>query len=117
MDRWQRIVGCFLVISYAVGSPAFAIVEARTGLLSQRFDYSPEFLYLVSGVQFLCSFTLFVRSVAPWSTAVLTVISVGAIVSHLKINSPVTSLPALVYTVLQVWYGLRVYRQNRGIPA
>lgn len=117
MSRWQRIVGWFLVLSYAIGSPAFAIVEARTGLFSQRFGYSPEFLYLVSGIQFVCSFVLFVRSVAPWSAFVLTVLTVGAIVSHLRINSPVTALPALVYTALQIWYGFRMYRQNRDQAA
>ena len=117
MSRWQRIVGWFLVLSYAIGSPVFAIIEARTGLLSQRFDYSPEFLYLVSGIQFICSLVLFLRSVAPWSAFVLTVLTVGAIASHLRIDSPVTALPALAYTALQIWYGLRMYRQLPGKAA
>jgi len=117
VDRWQLIVGWFLVLSYAIGSPAFAIVEARSGLFSQRFDYSPEFLYLVSGVQFVCSLVLFNRSVAPWSAIVLTALSLGAVVSHIRIDSPVTALPALVYTAIQIWYGLRMYRQHRDRAA
>jgi hypothetical protein len=112
LSRWQRIVGWFLLLSYAIGSPAFAIAEARTGVFSQRFDYSPEFLYLVSGIQFGCALVLFVRSAAPWSALVLTILTVGAIVSHFRIGSPVSAFPALVYTVLQVWYGLRMYRQH-----
>jgi hypothetical protein len=32
------------------------------------------------------------------------------------IGSPVTALPAFAYAALQVWYGIRVYRQNCGNP-
>ena len=107
-DRWQRAAGWFLVISYAVGSPAFSIAEAMTGVISQRFDYSPEFLYLVGFTQFCCALALLKRSLVPWSCAILTVLSIGAVWSHLKIGSPLTGLPALGYTVIQVWYGYRV---------
>ena len=113
IDKWQRITGWFLTLSYAVGSPAFAIVEARTGVISQRFDYAPEFLYLVAGAQFCCSLVLFRPVLAPWSIVVLTVLSIGAVASHFRIDSPITSLPAVGYTVLQIWYGARVYRQRR----
>lgn len=113
VDRWQLIAGWFLFLSYAIGSPAFAIVEARTGLFSERFDYPPQFLYLVSGVQFVCSLVLFSRTFAPWSVAVLTALSVGAVVSHFRIDSPVTALPALAYTAVQIWYGFRMYRHQR----
>lgn len=116
-DKWQLIAGWFLFLSYAIGSPAFAIVEAKTGLFSERFEYSPEFLYFVSGVQFVCSVVLFVRSVAPWSVMVLTALTVGAVVSHLRINSPITALPALAYTAVQIWYGFRLYRQRRNKAA
>jgi hypothetical protein len=113
IDKWQRIAGWFLTLSYAIGSPAFAIVEARTGAASQRFDYPPEFLYLVASAQFCCSLVLFRPVLAPWSIVVLTVLSIGAVASHFRIDSPVTSLPAVGYTVLQIWYGARVYRQRR----
>ena len=112
-DKWQSIAGWFLFVSYAIGSPAFAIVEAKTGLLSQRFDYPPEFLYVVSGTQFICSLALFARKLAPWSVIVLTVLSVGAVFSHFRIDSPVTALPALAYTAIQMWYGFRLYRRSR----
>jgi len=113
VDRRQRSAGWFLFLSYAIGSPVFAIMEARTGLFSARFDYPPEFLYLVSAVQFVCALTLFARAIAPWSVAVLTILTVGAVVSHFRIDSPITALPALGYTAIQIWYGFRVYRQHR----
>lgn len=111
--RWQRVSGWFLFLSYAVGSPVFAMVEAKTGIFSERFNYPSEFLYFVSGVQFVCAFMLFKRALAPWSSVVLTVLSLGAVMSHLRINSVVTSLPALAYTIIQVWYGIQMYRQHR----
>ena len=113
-DRWQRRIGWFLTVSYAIGAPAFSIAEALTGVISQRFHYPPTFLYLVGGTQFICSLVLFLRRLAPWSAAVLTVLAIGAAASHFRIGSPMTSLPALTYVALQVWYGIRVYRQNSG---
>jgi hypothetical protein len=112
VDRWQLIAGWFLFLSYAIGSPVFAIIEAKTGLFSARFEYPPEFLYLVSGVQFVCSLMLFKRAVAPWSISVLTALTIGAVASHIRIDSPTTALPALAYTAIQIWYGFRMYRQH-----
>lgn len=110
--KFERIVGWLLFVSYAIGSPIGAIIEARTGAVSDRFDYSPEFLYLVSGLQFLCALVLFNRFLAPWSIGILTVISMGAVYSHFRIASPITSIPAILYTLIQVWYGVRVYRDR-----
>lgn len=118
-SKWQRIAGWFLFVSYAVGSPIFAIVEWRTGMFSERFDFPPEFLLLVSGTQFVCALVLFKRALAPWSLAVLTVLSIGAVYSHFRIGSPLTSLPALGYTALQAWYWVQVCRRapsNGGRP-
>ena len=112
VDRWQLVTGWFLFLSYAVGSPAFAIVEAKTGLFSERFNYPSEFLYLVSGTQFVCSLVLFVRALAPWSAIVLTLITIGAVLSHIRIDSAVTALPALAYSAIQIWYGIRVRRSQ-----
>lgn len=111
-DRWQQICGWFLMLSYLIGSPVFAITEARTGIFSERFGYSSEFLYLVSGTQVVCALVLFVRLLAPWSSAILTVLTSGAVVTHLRIDSPITALPALGYSLLQIWYGIRVYRSH-----
>lgn len=81
-------------------------------MFSSRFAYPAEFLYLVAGIQFACSLVLFVRYLAPWSSAILTALSIGAVVSHFRIGSPLTSLPALAYTAIQIWYGIRVYRPS-----
>ena len=111
VHRWQLAAGWFLFLSYAIGSPAFALIEAKTGLFSARFQYPAEFLYLVSGAQFVCALVLFVRSLVPWSIAFLTVLSIGAAYSHVRIDSAISALPALMYTGVQVWYGVRAYRQ------
>jgi hypothetical protein len=113
--RWLRAAGWFLFVSYAIGSPLFALVEFRTGMFSQKFAYSPGFLYLVSGTQFVCALLLFRRSVAPFSIAILTVLSIGAAYSHFRIESPLTALPAVAYTVLQVWYGFGVRRKEGAL--
>jgi hypothetical protein len=113
ISRWQRLAGWFLFLSYAIGSPVFALVEARTGIFSERFDYPSAFLYLVSGAQFVCSLALFRSALAPWSAAILTILSVGAVYAHFRINSPATALPALMYTAIQVWYGVRMYRKHQ----
>jgi len=117
VDRWESVAGWFLFLSYAIGAPAFAIVEARTGVFSGRFNYSPEFLYLVSAAQFVCSLVLFVRALAPWSVVLLTSITVGAVISHLRMDSAITALPAFMYTAIQIWYGIRVYRRQHDESA
>lgn len=99
VNRWQRVAGWFLFLSYVVGSPVFAIVEAKTGLFSERFSYSSEFWYLVSATQFICSLALFTRALAPWSAMVLTFITAGAIFSHLKIDSAITALANQIVTL------------------
>jgi len=83
-------------------------------MFSDRFGYSSEFLYLVSATQLVCASVLFVRSLVPWSSAILAALAIGAVASHVRIHSPLTALPALGYTALQIWYGIRVYRQNRA---
>lgn len=113
--KWQKIIGWFLTIAYGVGSPVFGIVEFRTGIFSQRFDYSPEFLFFVTATQFVCALLLFFRRLAPWSAALLTVFSLGAVYSHFKIGSPFTAIPSAIFTAMQVWYGYRIYRQNQEL--
>jgi hypothetical protein len=51
---------------------------------------------------------------ALWMTAtVLTVTTLGAIGAHLRIASPQTAVAAVVFTVAQVWFGLKS-RQRIG---
>jgi len=98
-----RVVAWILAATYAVGAPAAAIFEYVGGALSARFGYPPEFIYLVSLVQFICAIGLTFRRYARPSAAVLTAIALGAVASHLRIGSPLTALPALVCVLVQVW--------------
>ncbi len=95
----------FLAISYGLAAPITAYFEATQGLISARFDYPPGLVYLVCASQVVAVGGLFVRSLAPWAAAGLSVITLGALVSHLKIGSPLTAVPAVLYTVIQVWFG------------
>ena len=63
-----------------------------------------------SAVQVLCSIGVLVRPFALWAAAALTVTTVGAIASHLRIGSPTTAVTAVIYTAIQVWFGLRSRR-------
>jgi len=112
-DSWPGFARWFLVIAYGVGSPAFGIAEAMTGLFSDRFNYPSEFLYLVSALQFSCAVLLLLGRFRILSLAILTVMSLGAIYSHFRIGSPLTALPSLVFTGIQISYALHVYRHDQ----
>ena len=114
LSRPQQFSGWFVFISYAVGSPAMIAVEFRGEVVSQRFGLMPEFVYVVGLVQFVCAFLLFSPRMATWSLATLSVLSAGAVGLHLKIGSPLTGVPALAYTALQVWIAIQAYRKQGG---
>ena len=105
-ERWVRIAAGFLSVSYAVGAPLTAVLEYRGQTLSERFDLPPALIYLTCAVQMLCSVGVLVRPLATTAAAALTVITLGAIASHLRIGAPETALAAVLYTVVQVWFGL-----------
>lgn len=105
-ERWVRITAWFLALSYGIGAPWAAILEYQHQVLSQRFGLSPTLIYLTCGVQFVCAIGVLVRRLAPWAATGLTVTTMGAIASHLKIGSPRTAVPAVVYTAIQVWFAL-----------
>ncbi len=98
-----RIIIIFLALTYAIGAPFTMFLEYRDQLLSQRFEYSSLFIYSICIIQFLCAIGIIIRPFTRWSAIILTVITLGAIYSHLQIESPATAIPALLYTVLQVW--------------
>lgn len=112
-DRSSRVVAWFLAISYGVGAPLMAIAEHGSQLFSQRFDLPPELIYLTCVVQFACAIGVLVRPLAAWAAVGLTVTTLGAIASHLKIGSPGTAMPALLYTVLQMWFWYRTRAGER----
>ncbi len=106
-DRWVPFAGWFLAVSYAVGAPLTAILEYRGQMLSQRFEYSPWLIYLTCAMQALCAIGILLKPTRVAAAAALTVITLGAFASHLRIGSPATSGPAILYTAIQAWFGLR----------
>jgi hypothetical protein len=82
------------------------MLELRGHVLSQRFDLPPALILAVCGLQLACAAGVLVPRFAPWAAALLSATSLGAIGAHIRIGSPVTALPAVLFTVLQVWYGL-----------
>ncbi len=112
-DRLVRAAAGFLAVSYAVGGPVVAFLEYNGQTLSQRFDLPPALIYLTAAVQLACAVGVLVRPVAVWAAGALTIITIGAVASHLRIGSPVTALPALFYTGVQVWFGLRSRARRR----
>jgi cytochrome bd-type quinol oxidase subunit 2 len=110
-SRLTRFTGWFLALCYGVGAPIGAILELGGHVFSQRFDFPPALILVVCGVQLACAAVILLPRFAPWAAAALTVTTVGAIGAHLRIGSPVTALPAIFFTVLQVWYGIASRRR------
>jgi len=104
--RLVRVVAGFLAISYGIGAPLAAMLEHRSHLFSLRFGLPPGLVYLTFAVQFVCALCVLVRPLASWAAATLTLTTLGAIASHVKTGSPLTAVPAAVYTAVQVWFGL-----------
>jgi len=102
-DR-TRVVAWVLAISYMVGAPLAAFLEFNGQTMSERFGYPPGFIYATSFVQFICSIGLLLPRFASWAAILLTAIALGAVASHLRIGSPITSLPALAFAAAQIWF-------------
>jgi len=113
LSKPQRMAAWFVVIAYAIGSPAMMAIEFQGQIVSQRFGYGPEFIYLLGLVQIVCAILLFSRRFALCALTALTALSIGAVWSHFKIGSPLTSAPAIAITALQVWIAVRVFRAQR----
>ena len=113
-DRWANLAGWFLVVTYGLGALVFALLEYFGQVMSARFDYPPLFIYLVSLIQVLCSVALLFPRWVLLSLAVFTILSLGAVASHFRIGSPITSLPAAAYTVIQIWLAYRIWRDTIG---
>jgi hypothetical protein len=113
-SKWVRRTAVFLAVAYGVGAPVSAVLELRSALLSQRFLVPPALIYTTCAVQLACAAAILSRRYARGAAAVLTVTTLGATGAHLKIGSPLTALPAVAFTVLQVWF---VFASPRGDSA
>lgn len=105
-DRWIRMAAWFLAVSYALGAPVAAVAEFRSEALSTRFDLPSVLIYLTCAVQLVSAIGVLVRPLAAWAALALTLTTLGAIGSHVRIGSPETSIAAIVYTTIQIWFGL-----------
>jgi len=104
--RWVRRAAWFLAVCYGIGAPVAAAFELRGQGLSQRFGLPPLLILGVSVLQLACAVAVLVPRLAPWAAAALTLTTLGAIGSHLHIGSPLPALPALLFTIVQIWFGL-----------
>jgi hypothetical protein len=111
-DRWRRITAWFLAVSYGAGAPAMAMLEFRRHLFSQRFDWPPALIYMTCVVQLACALGVLAPRLAVASAVGLTVTTLGAVASHFRIGSPLAAAPALLYTAVQVWFGIESRRRT-----
>ena len=109
-----RMAAWFLFISYFFGALAFLVAEFRGHLLTNLFGYSLLFIYFIKTIQFVCSLLLFSKRLRLLSVVILTILSMGAVGSFIRIESTLAGLPALGYTILQVWFGVQLYRSFGG---
>jgi uncharacterized membrane protein YphA (DoxX/SURF4 family) len=106
-DRWVRRAGVLLALSYGLGAPIGVALELRSHLFSQRLGLPPSLIYVTSFVQFVCAFGVLQPRYARLAAAALTITTLGAIGSHIRIGSPETAVGAALFTALQVWFGFR----------
>lgn len=109
LPKTIQVAGWFLLVTYVLGSLSVAVMEYQSQVLSERFDYPPELIYFTCLIQLVCAILLTSKRLAP-----LTVLSLGAVASHLRIHSPLTALPAVGYTFLQIWFGFHAYKRFKG---
>jgi hypothetical protein len=114
--RSLQIASWFLAISYGLGAPVTAIAELRSGALSERFGLPPELIYLTCAVQLASAPSVLLRVLSPWAALGLTVVTVGAIGVHLNTESPIRAIPAVLYTGLQIWFGIRSRNARSDSP-
>jgi hypothetical protein len=107
-SRWTKSVALLLAASYGIGSPIVVVLEYRGALLSDRFDLPPSLIYLTSFVQIACVPFLFSSRHAAKAAALLSILTLGAVFSHLRMESPVTAIPAVLFTGLQLWFAFEL---------
>lgn len=105
-DRWRRLALAFVALSYALAAPVVAVLECRYSLVSDRLDVPQDVVLLAAAVQLCCSVAILFRRTANVALAGLTVISVMAAAAHFEVGSPLTAVPAIVYTAIQAWLGI-----------
>lgn len=103
-----RLAVGFVALSYAVGAPVAVLMEYRYGMVSGGLGLPGQVVLLAAAVQLCCSVAILFRVTANLATAALTVISIAVAVSYIRGGATLASVPALAYSVVQVWLGLRL---------
>ncbi len=98
------------MVSYLCGPLFVSFQEFRSSATSEHFGLPPELIYLTSLVQFVSALALLTKRVEMWAALALTATTVGAMGSHFKIGSPETSVAAIVYSGIQLWFAIKVRR-------
>lgn len=111
-SRLTRAVGWFLALTYGAGASLTAVLEVRDHIFSQRFGYPSAFMLAVFGLQIVCAAAILIPRLAVWAAIALSVTTLGAIASHIRIGSPQTAWAAVLFTVLQVWYAVTCWRKK-----
>lgn len=104
--RSARVVAWLLALSYGLFAPVTAIMEYRDQTLSERFDLPPALIHITCLVQVVCALGVLHRPTAVWAAAILSFTTVGAIGAHVRIGSPWTAATAVVFTAVQIWFGI-----------
>lgn len=102
-----RAVAWFLAVSYGLGAPLVGVLEYRNSAFSERFDLPAWLIYTTTAIQLVCTPLVLSRRYARLAGLALSAITLGAVVSHFRIGSPLTAVPALFYTALQIWFAVR----------
>ena len=108
-----HIVAWVLAVSYLIGAPLVAFLEFNGQVMSARFGIPPMLIYATSAAQVVLAIGLLRPQFAVASAALLSIIAAGAVVLHLRIGSPLTAVPALVYVAVQLWF-ITAFRRPRG---
>jgi uncharacterized membrane protein YphA (DoxX/SURF4 family) len=112
-SRAMTVAAWFLALSFTIPAPSGAWLEYQRSFFSERFGWPPELMYAVFAIQFVAGMAVLRPAWSTWAAAALALTTAGAAYSHFRIGMPQTSVPALAYTALEVWFGLKSYVANR----
>jgi hypothetical protein len=109
-NPWPRRLIWFLAVSYVAAAPVMVVLESRSALFSQRFDLPAWLIYGTVIVQVASVLLILSNRYAATAALALSATTLGAFFSHIRIGSPFNALPALAFTVAQLWLAAQLVR-------